>query len=115
MMGAPNVVRGDSHSGNIAAHELAADGVLDILSCDYYPTSLLDAAFEIAQLESNHYSLAQAIALVSQKPAAAVGLKDRGQIQSGYKADLVWSTLADDHIHIEQVWKNAKRAFNWLT
>jgi alpha-D-ribose 1-methylphosphonate 5-triphosphate diphosphatase len=111
MMGAPNVVRGGSHSGNIAAHTLASEGVLDILSSDYYPASLLDAAFKIAQLESNQYSLAKAIALVSQKPADAVGLKDRGRIQSGYKADLVWSTLEDDHIHIEHVWKNGNRAF----
>ena len=44
-MGAPNIVRGGSHSGNVAAHHLAALGVLDILSSDYYPASLLDAAF----------------------------------------------------------------------
>jgi alpha-D-ribose 1-methylphosphonate 5-triphosphate diphosphatase len=111
MMGAPNVVRGGSHSGNIAAHTLASEGVLDILSSDYYPASLLDAAFKIAALESNQYDLAQAIALVSHKPADAVGLHDRGRIQPGCKADLVWSTMTNDHIHIEQVWKSGKRAF----
>ncbi|MFT6916366.1 MAG: alpha-D-ribose 1-methylphosphonate 5-triphosphate diphosphatase [Motiliproteus sp.] len=111
MMGAPNVVRGGSHSGNIAAHALASEGVLDILSSDYYPASLLEAAFKIAALESNPLDLAMAIALVSHKPADAVGLADRGRIQSGYKADLIWSTLTNDHIHIEQVWKNGQRAF----
>ncbi|SIS52999.1 alpha-D-ribose 1-methylphosphonate 5-triphosphate diphosphatase [Neptunomonas antarctica] len=111
MMGAPNVVRGGSHSGNIAAHTLASEGVLDILSSDYYPASLLDAAFKIAALESNQYDLPQAVALVSHKPADAVGLHDRGRIQPGCKADLVWSTLTNDHIHIEQVWKNGNRAF----
>jgi alpha-D-ribose 1-methylphosphonate 5-triphosphate diphosphatase len=111
MMGAPNVVRGGSHSGNIAAHALASEGVLDILSSDYYPASLLDSAFKIAALESNSYDLAKAIALVSHKPADAVGLTDRGRIQPGCKADLIWSTLTNDHIHIEQVWKNGQRAF----
>ena len=42
-MGAPNIVRGGSHSGNVAASELAQLGLLDILSSDYYPASLLDA------------------------------------------------------------------------
>ncbi len=48
LMGAPNIVRGGSHSGNVAAHQLASHGLLDILSSDYYPASLLDAAFRIA-------------------------------------------------------------------
>ena len=43
LMGAPNIVRGGSHSGNVAAHHLAASGLLDILSSDYYPASLLAA------------------------------------------------------------------------
>ncbi|TBR42526.1 alpha-D-ribose 1-methylphosphonate 5-triphosphate diphosphatase [Marinomonas agarivorans] len=111
LMGAPNVVRGGSHSGNIAAHELAAEGVLDILSSDYYPASLLDSAFKIAQLESNSYDIPQAIALVTSNPAQAVGLNDRGKIASGYAADLVLSHPQEDHVHIKQVWKNGQRAF----
>lgn len=111
LMGAPNVVRGGSHSGNIAAHELAAAGVLDILSSDYYPASLLESAFKIAALEDNDYDLPKAINLVSLNPARAVGLNDRGEIAVGKKADLVLSVLQDDHIHIEQVWKNGQRAF----
>lgn len=111
LMGAPNVVRGGSHSGNIAAHELAAAGVLDILSSDYYPASLLESAFKIAQLESNDYDIPKAMALVSLNPARAVGLNDRGEIAIDQKADLIWSTLEEDHVHIEQVWKNGQRAF----
>ena len=111
MMGAPNVVRGGSHSGNIAAHQLAADGVLDILSSDYYPASLLDAAFHIALRNDNTYDIPEAISLVSQKPADAVGLTDRGRIQVGCKADLVWSSLTNDHVHIEHVWKDGNRVF----
>lgn len=111
MMGAPNVVRNGSHSGNIAACELAAKGVLDILSSDYYPASLLDAAFKIAELESNDYDLPAAVALVTRNPADAVKLKDRGRIEPGAQADLIWSSLTNDHVHIEHVWKAGKRVY----
>lgn len=111
LMGAPNVVRGGSHSGNVAASNLASLGVLDILSSDYYPASLLDAAFNIAKSEENSYDIAAAIALVTSNPARAVGLEDRGQINLGYKADLVLSRMADDHVNIAQVWKNGQRVF----
>ena len=47
LMGAPNVVRGGSHSGNIAAVDLAREGLLDILSSDYIPSSLLMAALKL--------------------------------------------------------------------
>jgi alpha-D-ribose 1-methylphosphonate 5-triphosphate diphosphatase len=111
MMGAPNVVRGGSHSGNIAAYELASEGVLDILSSDYYPASLLDAAFKIAELDSNDYDLPAAVSLVTRNPADAVKLKDRGRIESGAQADLIWSNRTNDHIHIEHVWKAGKRVY----
>ncbi|MCV2401826.1 alpha-D-ribose 1-methylphosphonate 5-triphosphate diphosphatase [Marinomonas sp. C2222] len=111
LMGAPNVVRGGSHSGNIAAHELASAGVLDVLSSDYYPASLLESAFMVAHLESNDYDIPKAMRLVSLNPAKAVGLNDRGEIAIGKKADLIWSTLEEDHVHIEQVWKSGQRAF----
>jgi alpha-D-ribose 1-methylphosphonate 5-triphosphate diphosphatase len=111
MMGAPNVVRGGSHSGNIAAYELASEGVLDILSSDYYPASLLDAAFKIAELDSNDYDLSAAVSLVTRNPADAVKLKDRGRIESGAQADLIWSNRTNDHIHIEHVWKAGKRVY----
>ncbi len=55
-MGAPNIVRGGSHSGNVAAHLLANHGLLDILSSDYYPASLLDAVFRIADAEDNAFT-----------------------------------------------------------
>jgi alpha-D-ribose 1-methylphosphonate 5-triphosphate diphosphatase PhnM len=48
LMGAPNVVRGGSHSGNIAATDLARQGVLDVLSSDYVPFSLIHAPFVLA-------------------------------------------------------------------
>ena len=92
MMGAPNVVRGGSHSGNIAAHELAKTGVLDILSSDYCPTSILHAAFVLKKLD-NYHDLPSAINTVTRNPATAARLDDRGEIAQGKRADLVmWDT-----------------------
>ena len=111
LMGAPNIVRGGSHSGNVAAHHLAASGLLDILSSDYYPASLLDAAFRIADDEGNAFTLAQAIRLVSKNPAQALGLHDRGEIAEGKRADLVLARRHGEHIHIDHVWRQGKRVF----
>ncbi|MBC8129392.1 MAG: alpha-D-ribose 1-methylphosphonate 5-triphosphate diphosphatase, partial [Rhizobiaceae bacterium] len=79
LMGAPNVVRGGSHSGNISAIALHEAGVLDILSSDYVPFSLLQAAFLIGE----GGDLPEAIRLVTANPARAVGLSDRGEIARG--------------------------------
>ncbi|ELC0837320.1 alpha-D-ribose 1-methylphosphonate 5-triphosphate diphosphatase [Klebsiella michiganensis] len=111
LMGAPNIVRGGSHSGNVAAHHLAASGLLDILSSDYYPASLLDAAFRIADDEGNAFTLAQAIRLVSKNPSQALGLHDRGAIAEGKRADLVLARRHGEHIHIDHVWRQGKRVF----
>jgi alpha-D-ribose 1-methylphosphonate 5-triphosphate diphosphatase len=85
--GAPNLVRGGSHSGNVAAAELVQNGLCDILSSDYCPSSLLQGAFLLADKFS--MSLAQAIERVSLTPARALGLFDRGCIQEDKRADLV--------------------------
>ncbi len=88
LMGAPNVVRGKSHSGNIAARDLAAGDVLDVLSSDYVPLSLLYAPFILAD-EVEGISLPKAIAMVTSTPARTAGLADRGRIATGLRADLV--------------------------
>ncbi|WEK48735.1 MAG: alpha-D-ribose 1-methylphosphonate 5-triphosphate diphosphatase [Candidatus Kaistia colombiensis] len=88
MMGGPNVVRGGSHSGNVAAEELARAGVLDILSSDYVPASLLMSAFELPRRIPS-IDLASAIRTVTQTPARATGLADRGALEAGLRADLV--------------------------
>lgn len=111
LMGAPNIVRGGSHSGNVAAHQLAASGQLDILSSDYYPASLLDAAFRIADSDDNAFTLAQAVRLVSKHPAQALGLHDRGVIAEGKRADLVLAHRRGQHVHIDHVWRQGKRVF----
>ncbi|WP_341304928.1 alpha-D-ribose 1-methylphosphonate 5-triphosphate diphosphatase [Pseudomonas sp. TMP25] len=110
LMGAPNIVRGGSHSGNIAAAELARHGVLDILSSDYYPASLLQAAFMLAA-QDNGYDLPRAIATVSRQPAHAAGLHDRGEIRVGLRADLVHAKLHGGQAVIQQVWRQANRVF----
>lgn len=92
--GAPNVLLGGSHSGNVSALDLAGEGVLDILASDYLPSSLLPAAFEIARL--GYSSLPAAIGMISANPAAAVGLTDRGSLEAGRRADLV--LCADAHL-----------------
>lgn len=111
LMGAPNIVRGGSHSGNVAAHQLAASGLLDILSSDYYPASLLDAAFRIADSDDNAFTLAQAVRLVSKHPAQALGLHDRGVIAEGKRADLLLAHRRGQHVHIDHVWRQGKRVF----
>jgi alpha-D-ribose 1-methylphosphonate 5-triphosphate diphosphatase len=87
VMGAPNVVRGGSHSGNVAAASLASLGLLDILSSDYVPGSLLTAVLRLADLEV--MPLPAALATVTVHPARAIGLQDRGRLESGLRADLV--------------------------
>jgi alpha-D-ribose 1-methylphosphonate 5-triphosphate diphosphatase len=87
VMGGPNVVRGGSHSGNVSAAELARHGLLDIVSSDYVPGSLLSAVVRL--VEDGIYSLPQAVATVSHNPAQATGLKDRGQVAVGLRADLI--------------------------
>lgn len=111
LMGAPNIVRGGSHSGNVAASELAQLGLLDILSSDYYPASLLDAAFRVADDQSNRFTLPQAVKLVTKNPAQALNLQDRGVIGEGKRADLVLAHRKDNHIHIDHVWRQGKRVF----
>ncbi|CAG8998630.1 MAG: Alpha-D-ribose 1-methylphosphonate 5-triphosphate diphosphatase [Candidatus Celerinatantimonas neptuna] len=111
VMGAPNVVRGGSHSGNVAALDLASLGTLDVLSSDYYPSSLLDAIFKLADDSGNDYDLSSACALVTQNPAEVLELHDRGRIETGFRADLILCHPMDDHVHIQQVWREGERVF----
>jgi len=108
LMGAPNIVRGTSHSGNISARSLAEDGLLDILSSDYVPFSLLYAAFALGDAVDGA-SLPQAVALVTRNPAQAAGLDDRGEIASGKRADLVRVTLSEGVPIVRAAWREGRR------
>ena len=87
LMGAPNIVRGGSHSGNVSAADLQERGLLDVLSSDYVPFSLLQATF--ALVEAGTLDLPAAVRLVSTDPARAARFDDRGAIAPGLRADLV--------------------------
>ncbi|MFN3634271.1 MAG: alpha-D-ribose 1-methylphosphonate 5-triphosphate diphosphatase [Rhizobium rhizophilum] len=108
LMGAPNVVRGKSHSGNIAARDLAKRGVLDVLSSDYVPLSLLHASFVLAD-EIDGISLPQAVAMVTATPARTVSLSDRGRIETGLRADLVRVRRDEGVPVIRAVWREGRR------
>lgn len=112
VMGGPNVVRGGSHSGNVAAADLARHGLLDILSSDYVPGSLLSAAMRL--VDDGILSLPQAIATVTHHPAQATGLKDRGQIAVGLRADLIQVRVVNlphgkRHAVVRAVWREGQR------
>ncbi len=86
MMGAPNLIRGGSHSGNVAAQELAELDLLDIVSSDYVPAALLLAAARLGDIWGD---MARGLATVTCAPARAVGLEDRGRLEVGKRADLI--------------------------
>jgi alpha-D-ribose 1-methylphosphonate 5-triphosphate diphosphatase len=88
VMGAPNFVRGASHSGNLGARDCAQAGLLDVLASDYIPLSMVRAAFQLTEAPF-HWSLSEAIATVTDNPARVAGLTDRGAIVVGRRADLV--------------------------
>ncbi|HCL64962.1 MAG TPA: phosphonate metabolism protein PhnM [Rhizobium sp.] len=108
LMGAPNIVRGKSHSGNIAARDLAERGVLDVLSSDYVPLSLLHAPFVLAD-ELGSISLPRALAMVTSTPARTVGLDDRGRIDTGLRADLVRVRRHAGVPIVRSVWREGRR------
>ena len=108
MMGAPNVIRGGSHSGNVAAEELARGGMLDILSSDYVPASLLMAAFDLPG-RVREISLSAAIRTVTLNPAEATGLTDRGALEVGRRADLVRVSRHHDAPFVRQVFRAGAR------
>jgi alpha-D-ribose 1-methylphosphonate 5-triphosphate diphosphatase len=105
--GAPNLVMGRSHSGNVAVGDLATAGLLDILSSDYVPASALHGAF---LLHHRHgLGLPDAIACVTSTPAERVGLDDRGEIAPGRCADLVRVRVVDQLPLVVAVWREGQR------
>ncbi|ETW96160.1 MAG: hypothetical protein ETSY1_27745 [Candidatus Entotheonella factor] len=107
LMGAPNLMLGGSHSGNVATATLAAQGLVDILSSDYVPTSLLAGAIQLhSDLE---YSLPAAMATVTATPAQAAGFEDRGEIAVGKRADLVRLRLQNGIPLIQSAWRAGRR------
>lgn len=112
VMGGPNVVRGGSHSGNVAAAELARQGLLDILSSDYVPGSLLSAVMRL--VHDDLLSLPEAVATVTRNPARAAGMLDRGELVPGLRADLIQVHIAElpdgsQQAVVRSVWREGLR------
>ncbi|MET3926298.1 alpha-D-ribose 1-methylphosphonate 5-triphosphate diphosphatase [Devosia sp. 2618] len=108
LMGGPNVVRGGSHSGNVSARVLAEADLLDILSSDYIPFSMLQSAFSLAD-NVEGFSLAKAVQLVTKRPAEAGGFHDRGEIAVGKRADFVHLRVEEGIPIVLTVWRQGRR------
>jgi alpha-D-ribose 1-methylphosphonate 5-triphosphate diphosphatase len=106
MMGAPNLIRGGSHSGNVSAAQLAEADLLDIVSSDYVPSALLYSAVRLAEMWRDW---PRAMATVSTAPARAAGLMDRGQLAEGLRADLVRFRTVDGVPVLHGVWSAGHR------
>ncbi|WP_295042810.1 alpha-D-ribose 1-methylphosphonate 5-triphosphate diphosphatase [uncultured Paracoccus sp.] len=106
MMGAPNLIRGGSHSGNVAAHDLADAGLLDILSSDYVPSALLTAALMLGDLWGD---IPRGVAAVTSAPARAVGLEDRGALRPGARADVIRVARLGKASVVRGVWVQGHR------
>lgn len=106
MMGAPNLIRGGSHSGNVAAQELAELELLDIISSDYVPGALLMSAVKLGEIWGD---MARGLSTVTKAPAEAVQLSDRGQLEVGKRADLIRFKLIDNTPALRGTWARGLR------
>ena len=106
MMGAPNLIRGASHSGNVSAQDLARDGLLDIMSSDYVPSALLLSAFRLATLWED---LPRAISTVTRNPARAACLNDRGALHAGLRGDVLRVQVFDGTPLLRGVWSQGNK------
>lgn len=110
LMGSPNVVLGGSQSGNISARALAAEGLLDVLSSDYVPASMLEAAFALPKAVEG-VDLPRAVKMVSANPAALVGMTDRGELAIGKRADVLRVAADGPHPLLRAVWRGGERVY----
>lgn len=107
VMGAPNVVLGSSHSGNVSARALATAGLVDGFASDYVPMSLIEACFLLHQALGA--PLPAAVAMATAQPAGMVGLADRGEIAPGRRADLVRVRIYERVPIVTAVWRAGRR------
>jgi len=105
--GAPNIVRGGSHSGNLAAADLVRQGAVHAFASDYVPAAMLEAAWRCAQ--DTGIALHAAIGMITDQPARMARLKDRGRIEPGLRADLVQVRTHDTMPIPRRVWRAAAR------
>jgi alpha-D-ribose 1-methylphosphonate 5-triphosphate diphosphatase len=103
--GAPNLVRGGSHAGNVAVSDLLEHGLVDGFASDYVPSSMIEAAFGAAR----QVALPSAVAMITDRPARIAGLHDRGRIAPGLRADLVQICIHRELPIVRQVWRCGQR------
>lgn len=108
LMGAPNIVRGQSHNGNASARDFAGAGYLNIISSDYVPASLLHSCLILEEVVDT-VSLPQAISMATKTPAHHVGLNDRGELAPGKLGDMIIFGKRLDVPVIRQVWREGGR------
>lgn len=109
IMGAPNAIRGISHSGNVGASLLAEKRLLHGLSSDYVPSSLLLSAFHLAG--SLGIPLHETVAMVSSVIADTVNLPDRGELKKGKNGDMLQVTIVDNLPVVKKVWRQGVQVF----
>ena len=107
--GSPNLVRGQSHSGNVSIRDLAEKELMDCLSSDYVPRSLLHGLFLLHQEMGQ--PLHETVSLATSAPARALGLTDRGRLEPGLKADLTRVRVVDGFPVVVGVWRQGRKVF----
>ena len=105
--GAPNIVRGGSHSGNVAAVDLVRAGAVDTLASDYVPGALVEAAW-LCAAEAG-ITLPEAVAMITDRPARMARLADRGRLEVGLRADLVRLRPHEGLPVVRTVWRGGER------
>jgi alpha-D-ribose 1-methylphosphonate 5-triphosphate diphosphatase len=103
--GAPNIVRGGSHSGNVAAMDIARGGALDTIASDYVPAAMIEAAYACADA----MGLPAAIATITANPARMCNLADRGRLMPGLRADVVQLRHGVGLPFVRRVWRAGQR------
>ena len=105
--GAPNIVRGGSHSGNVNAADLVRAGTVDVFASDYVPAALVEAAWLAAN--ACGIALPAAVAMITDNAARMAHLPDRGRIAPGLRADLVRVRVHEGMPVVRQVWRAGER------
>lgn len=104
ILGAPNVMRGSSHKGNVSARDLVMQNLCTALASDYHYPSLLQAALQL----STEIGFENAWPLVSSNPASVLGLNDRGSVSAGQRADFI---VLNADMQLEATFSNGRPAY----
>ncbi|WP_159994895.1 alpha-D-ribose 1-methylphosphonate 5-triphosphate diphosphatase [Roseomonas sp. 18066] len=105
--GAPNIVRGGSHSGNVAAADLVRAGLVDVFASDYVPPAMIEAVWRAA--EETGISLHAAVATITDEPARMLRMADRGRLEAGLRADVVRIRPLEGIPVVRSVWRAGER------